>query len=49
VARELQAAGWPNARALTGGWTAWRAAGMPVEQKPGNEKGEKEKVDADEG
>jgi len=33
VARELQRAGWPNARALIGGWGAWQAAGLPIEPK----------------
>jgi 3-mercaptopyruvate sulfurtransferase SseA len=33
VALELQRAGWPQARALTGGWDAWQAAGLPVEPK----------------
>ncbi len=33
MARELQAAGWPNARALRGGWEAWQAAGLPVAPK----------------
>jgi len=33
VARELQQAGWPKARALVGGWKAWLDAGMPVEPK----------------
>ena len=31
---ELQRAGWRNARALAGGWTAWEAAGRPVEPVP---------------
>jgi 3-mercaptopyruvate sulfurtransferase SseA len=35
VARELQRAGWPKARALVGGWDAWREAGLPIEDKPG--------------
>jgi len=35
VARELQQAGWPGARALLGGWEAWRAAGLPVEARRG--------------
>jgi 3-mercaptopyruvate sulfurtransferase SseA len=30
VALELQRAGWPNARALVGGWDAWVRAGLPV-------------------
>jgi rhodanese-related sulfurtransferase len=33
VARELQQAGWSRARALIGGWNAWQAAGMPVQQR----------------
>lgn len=33
VVRALQQAGWPRARALAGGWTAWKAAGLPVEPK----------------
>ncbi|MGH7545275.1 MAG: rhodanese-like domain-containing protein [Gemmatimonadota bacterium] len=33
MARELQQAGWPRTRALAGGWTAWQAAGLPVEPK----------------
>ena len=33
VTRELQAAGWPKARALVGGWTVWEAADQPVEKK----------------
>jgi 3-mercaptopyruvate sulfurtransferase SseA len=35
VARELRRAGWPKARALVGGWQAWRGEGLPVEPKPG--------------
>ena len=31
MARELRQAGWPLARALRGGWTAWRGLGLPVE------------------
>jgi sodium/hydrogen antiporter len=31
---ELQRAGWSRARALVGGFAAWREAGLPVEQKP---------------
>jgi 3-mercaptopyruvate sulfurtransferase SseA len=34
VAQELRQAGWPNARALMGGWEAWQAEGLPVEPKP---------------
>jgi 3-mercaptopyruvate sulfurtransferase SseA len=34
VAQELQRAGWPKARAITGGWQGWRAAGLPVAPKP---------------
>ncbi|HYO48264.1 MAG TPA: hypothetical protein VEW94_00325 [Chloroflexia bacterium] len=33
MAQELKRAGWPNARALAGGWEAWQAAGMPVEKR----------------
>jgi 3-mercaptopyruvate sulfurtransferase SseA len=33
VAQELRQAGWPRARALIGGWNAWQAAGLPLEQK----------------
>jgi hypothetical protein len=33
VTRELQQAGWRNARALAGGWTAWEAGGRPVEPR----------------
>jgi len=33
VARELRDAGWPDARALVGGWSAWLDAGLPVEPK----------------
>ncbi|WP_268886671.1 hypothetical protein [Ktedonospora formicarum] len=29
--RDLQRAGWPNARALQGGWEAWQIAGLPTE------------------
>jgi 3-mercaptopyruvate sulfurtransferase SseA len=31
--RELRKAGWPNARALVGGWQAWQEEGLPVEPK----------------
>jgi NhaP-type Na+/H+ or K+/H+ antiporter len=31
VTRDLIRAGWPRARALVGGFAAWRAAGLPVE------------------
>jgi 3-mercaptopyruvate sulfurtransferase SseA len=31
--RELRKAGWPNARALLGGWQAWQDEGLPVETK----------------
>jgi 3-mercaptopyruvate sulfurtransferase SseA len=31
VALTLRQAGWPMARALVGGWDAWKAAGRPVE------------------
>jgi 3-mercaptopyruvate sulfurtransferase SseA len=41
VARELQQAGWSKARALVGGWDAWKAAGMPVEQKREEESGKR--------
>jgi NhaP-type Na+/H+ or K+/H+ antiporter/rhodanese-related sulfurtransferase len=34
VTRDLHRAGWPRARALVGGFDAWRAAGLPVEPKP---------------
>jgi 3-mercaptopyruvate sulfurtransferase SseA len=34
VTRELQERGHRNARALTGGWRAWEAAGRPVEPRP---------------
>jgi 3-mercaptopyruvate sulfurtransferase SseA len=37
VARELKRAGWQRARALIGGWEAWQAASMPVEEKAGFE------------
>jgi len=30
----LKKAGWLHARALTGGWEAWQAAGLAVEDKP---------------
>jgi 3-mercaptopyruvate sulfurtransferase SseA len=33
VVRELQRAEWKKARALTGGWDAWQAAGLPIEPK----------------
>jgi 3-mercaptopyruvate sulfurtransferase SseA len=33
VARRLRAAGWPKARALVGGWRAWRDAGLPVKAR----------------
>lgn len=33
VARELQRADWPFARALHGGWNAWLQAGLPVEPR----------------
>ncbi|HET8841853.1 MAG TPA: hypothetical protein VFN35_10315 [Ktedonobacteraceae bacterium] len=33
MARELQKAGWPNARALQGGWNLWQEAGMPIEPR----------------
>jgi 3-mercaptopyruvate sulfurtransferase SseA len=33
VAQELKRAGWNRARALVGGWEAWQAAGLPVEEK----------------
>lgn len=33
AADELRQAGWPRARALTGGWEAWQAAHLPVEPK----------------
>jgi len=34
VARELKQKGWPQVRALEGGWEAYLAAGLPVEPKP---------------
>jgi NhaP-type Na+/H+ or K+/H+ antiporter/rhodanese-related sulfurtransferase len=33
VTRDLQRAGWPRARALVGGFDAWRTAGLPLEPK----------------
>ncbi|HEX9132026.1 MAG TPA: hypothetical protein VF844_07015 [Ktedonobacteraceae bacterium] len=33
MARDLQRAGWLNARALLGGWEAWQRAGLPVEPR----------------
>lgn len=33
AAHELQQAGWPNARALAGGWKAWQEAGLGVEPR----------------
>jgi rhodanese-related sulfurtransferase len=33
VARELRRKGWPRARALVGGFDAWREAGLPLEPK----------------
>jgi 3-mercaptopyruvate sulfurtransferase SseA len=33
VARELRNAGWPDVRALVGGWRAWLDAGLPVDTK----------------
>jgi len=33
VAQELIREGWLKARALSGGWAAWQAEGMPVEAK----------------
>jgi NhaP-type Na+/H+ or K+/H+ antiporter/rhodanese-related sulfurtransferase len=30
VAKELREAGWPHARALEGGWDAWKKSGLPV-------------------
>ena len=33
MARELQQAGWPKARALVGGLQAWYDAGLPLEPK----------------
>jgi len=35
VAQELKRAGWKQARALIGGWEAWQAAGLPIEEKAG--------------
>ncbi|MEX2179523.1 MAG: hypothetical protein WD801_12485 [Gemmatimonadaceae bacterium] len=34
MARLLRIAGWPQARALVGGWRGWVNAGMPVEPRP---------------
>ncbi|MEP6572584.1 MAG: rhodanese-like domain-containing protein [Gemmatimonadota bacterium] len=31
MARQLRKAGWPNARALLGGWKAWLAERQPVD------------------
>jgi len=31
VVQELRKAGWRKARALVGGWAAWRKEGMAVE------------------
>lgn len=31
VAQELRQAGWKKARALTGGWDAWKEAGLPLD------------------
>jgi 3-mercaptopyruvate sulfurtransferase SseA len=31
--RELRRAGWSKARALVGGWAAWRSEGLPVEPR----------------
>jgi NhaP-type Na+/H+ or K+/H+ antiporter len=36
VARELIRAGWPHARALIGGYDAWKAAGLGTEKKTAN-------------
>jgi len=33
VAQELRQAGWLKARALLGGWKAWKESGLPVEEK----------------
>ena len=33
MARKLREAGWTKARALVGGWRAWKDAGLPVEPK----------------
>jgi hypothetical protein len=33
VALELRRKGWARARALVGGFDAWRAAGLPLEPK----------------
>ena len=33
MARELREKGWTRARALVGGFDAWRAAGLPLEAK----------------
>jgi 3-mercaptopyruvate sulfurtransferase SseA len=32
VVRELRKAGWPNARALIGGWAALKDSGLPIEE-----------------
>lgn len=37
MAHELQRAGWHRARALVGGWQAWRDAGLPVVPRPATE------------
>jgi 3-mercaptopyruvate sulfurtransferase SseA len=34
VALQLRRAGWPKARALEGGWQAWKKSGLPTEPKP---------------
>jgi rhodanese-related sulfurtransferase len=31
VVTELRHAGWTKARALVGGWSAWKSAGLPIE------------------
>ena len=33
MVRDLQRAGWLNARSLLGGWEAWQGAKLPVEPK----------------
>lgn len=32
--RVLRKAGWPKARALVGGWAAWKESGLPIEESP---------------
>jgi NhaP-type Na+/H+ or K+/H+ antiporter len=35
VTRDLIRSGWPRARALVGGFAAWRSAGLPISPMPG--------------